>query len=254
MKKILITLSLSFVLASCGKVPEETKETNEELTTSTQMSTESKEIESSTIKEESLVTFEKGSLIKAVESQDLEKVKDVLTDKSYDINEVNGQNESALLIATHNNYIEIAKVLIDTGADVNQQDNIDDSPYLYAGAQGKTEILDYMLKNGEPNQKIYNRFGGNTIIPAAEKGHLETVKLILKDGSADINHQNNFGYTALIEAVALTDGSQVFQDIVAELLKYDADTTLKDKTGRTATDYAREMGYGNILKMLEGHK
>ena len=177
--------------------------------------------------------------------------KRILEDKTYNINEVNQQNESALLIATHNNFVEIAKVLIDHGADVNQQDNIQDSPYLYAGAQGKTEILAYMLKNSQPNQQIYNRFGGNTIIPAAEKGHLDTVKLLLEDGTVDINHQNNYGYTALIEAITLTDGSKVHQDIVAELLKYGADKNLKDNYGKTATDYARELGYGNILKMLE---
>ncbi|MGF2142914.1 ankyrin repeat domain-containing protein, partial [Vagococcus fluvialis] len=187
----------------------------------------------------------------AVMNNDIELTKRILEDKTYNINEVNQQNESALLIATHNNFVEIAKVLIDHGADVNQQDNIQDSPYLYAGAQGKTEILAYMLKNSQPNQKIYNRFGGNTIIPAAEKGHLDTVKLLLEDGTVDINHQNNYGYTALIEAIALTDGSKVYQDIVAELLKYGADKNLKDNYGKTAIDYARELGYGNILKMLE---
>lgn len=195
--------------------------------------------------------FEAGSLIQAVTNNDNELTKRILEDKTYNINEVNQQNESALLIATHNNFVEIAKVLIDHGADVNQQDNIQDSPYLYAGAQGKTEILAYMLKNSQPNQQIYNRFGGNTIIPAAEKGHLDTVKLLLEDGTVDINHQNNYGYTALIEAIALTDGSKVYQDIVAELLKYGADKNLKDNYSKTATDYARELGYGNILKMLE---
>ena len=73
------------------------------------------------------------------------------------------------MIATHLNQLDIAKTLIDHGADINQQDGIQDSPYLYASAQGKTEILDYMLKNGKPDQQIVNRFGGNALIPAAEK-------------------------------------------------------------------------------------
>ena len=30
-----------------------------------------------------------------------------------------------------------------------------------------------------------------------------------------------------------------------------ADKNLKDNYGKTATDYARELGYGNIIKMLE---
>ena len=249
MKKIVLVLSLGLFLTGCGKAPSKAKDETKDFSV-TQVSSTS---ETSTPKEETkeMEVFEAGSLIQAVMNNDSELTKRILEDKTYNINEVNQQNESALLIATHNNFVEIAKVLIDHGADVNQQDNIQDSPYLYAGAQGKTEILAYMLKNSQPNQQIYNRFGGNTIIPAAEKGHLDTVKLLLEDGTVDINHQNNYGYTALIEAIALTDGSKVYQDIVAELLKYGADKNLKDNYGKTATDYARELGYGNILKMLE---
>ena len=254
MKKIMVLLGFSLLLVSCGKTPSETSETTKSSQKAVVEKTDTMTETEETTKEEVAMHFEKGSLVKAVSDADLDLVKKIVADKSYDINEVNQQNESALLIATHDNNVEIAKVLIDHGADVNQQDNIEDSPYLYAGAQGKTDILAYMMKNSQPDQTVYNRFGGNTIIPAAEKGHLETVKLILEDGKADINHQNNFGYTALIEAVALTDGSKVFQEIVAELLKYDADVTLKDNSGRTAADYAKEMGYGNILKMLENHK
>ena len=249
MKKIVLVLSFGLFLTGCGKAPSKAKDETK-ASSVTQVSSTS---ETSTQKEETkeMEVFEAGSLIQAVMNNDIEFTKRILEDKTYNINEVNQQNESALLIAAHNNFVEIAKVLIDHGADVNQQDNIQDSPYLYAGAQGKTEILAYMLKNSQPNQQIYNRFGGNTIIPAAEKGHLDTVKLLLEDGTVDINHQNNYGYTALIEAIALTDGSKVYQDIVAELLKYGADKNLKDNYGKTATDYARELGYGNILKMLE---
>ena len=225
MKKIVLVLSLGLFLTGCEKAPSKIKDETKESSV-TQVSSTS---ETSTPKEETkeMEVFEAGSLIQAVMNNDSELTKRILEDKTYNINEVNQQNESALLIATHNNFVEIAKVLIDHGADVNQQDNIQDSPYLYAGAQGKTEILAYMLKNSQPNQQIYNRFGGNTIIPAAEKGHLDTVKLLLEDGTVDINHQNNYGYTALIEAIALTDGSKVYQDIVAELLKYGADKILK---------------------------
>lgn len=40
---------------------------------------------------------------------------------------------------------------------------------------------------------------------------------LLQDGKVNIDHQNNFGYTALIEALALIDGSEVYQQIVQEL-------------------------------------
>jgi uncharacterized protein len=192
-----------------------------------------------------------GELIQAVENNDLEKVREILQDTSYPINETNDKGETPLLIAAHENYIEAAKLLIEAGADINQQDHIQDSAYLYAGAQGKTEILKYMMEHAEPNQAVVNRYGGNALIPAAEKGHLDNVKLLLADGRVDIDHQNNFGYTALIEAVALTDGSVVYQQIVQELLAHNANKELRDDSGRTALDYAKEKGYIKMIELLE---
>ncbi|WP_313892317.1 ankyrin repeat domain-containing protein [Psychrobacillus sp.] len=195
--------------------------------------------------------LQSSDLFEAVENNDVKKVQEILQDTSFPLNETNDKGETPLLIATHENYIEVAKLLINAGADINQQDSMQDSAYLYAGAEGKTEILKYMIEHAEPNQNIYNRYGGNTLIPAAEKGHLNNVKLLLEDGKVNIDHQNNFGYTALIEAVALTDGSEVYQQIVQELLTYNANKELHDESGRTALDYAKEKGYTKMIKMLE---
>ena len=192
-----------------------------------------------------------GELIQAVEKNDIKKIQDILKDASYPINETNSEKETPLLIATHDNNIEVVKLLIKAGADINQQDSLQDSAYLYAGAQGKTEILKYMIKHAEPNQNIVNRYGGNSLIPAAEKGHLNNVMVLLEDGKVDINHQNNFGYTALIEVVALTDGSEVYQQILQELVSYNANKELRDNSNKTALDYAKEKDYKTMIKLLE---
>jgi len=194
-----------------------------------------------------------GQLVRAVTRQDLAEVENILMQQGYDVNEVNEKKENPILIATHLNNLEIARKLIDAGANVNMQDEIKDSAYLYAGAQGRTEILRYILEHArpEPDQKVRNRYGGNALIPAAEKGYIENVKLLLADGRVDINLQNEFGYSALIEAVALKDGSQVYQDIVKLLLDGGAKTDLKDRTGKTALDYAEEKGYVVMAQMIK---
>ncbi len=115
------------------------------------------------------------------------------------VNEINDKKKTPLLIATHENDVEIAKLLIDAGANINQQDAIQDSAYLYVGAQVKTEILRYMMEHAKPNQQVRNRFCGNALTLAAEKGHLDNVHLLLTDEQVDIDHQNYYGYTALIE-------------------------------------------------------
>ncbi|QIK70673.1 ankyrin repeat domain-containing protein [Erysipelothrix sp. HDW6C] len=162
----------------------------------------------------------------------------------------NATGATALLIAVHNNDIETAKSLIDCGANVNIQDLIHDSPYLYAGANGRIEIIKYMYEQATIDYSVRNRYGGNTLIPAAEKGHLETVRLILDLSEEPIDLQNNFGYTALIEAVALSDGSKVYQEIVRLLVDNGANQELRDNQGYTALDYALERNYLEIIDIL----
>lgn len=250
-RKLLFNLLLLLFLSGCQtqKIPSSTETVKKH--SSTPINETKEESQMTTTESINHASFSKGSLIEAMSTNDLHAVDKILQDKSYNLNETNDKGESSLLIATHNNYIEVAKRLIDAGADINQQDQISDSPYLYAGAQGKTEILAYMLNKQVPNQQKVNRFGGNALIPAAEKGHLENVKLLLEDGRVDINHQNNYGYTALIEAVALRDGSLIYQQIVEVLLKAGADKSLRDHTGRTALDYAESLGYSRITEILQ---
>lgn len=194
--------------------------------------------------------YKEGSLLAAVKENNYATVKEILTTSDFYIDEVDKEGNSPLLVATRENFVEIAKLLIDNGANVNQQNNMQDSAYLFAGAEGRYDILDYMIKHTKPNQKVFNRFGGNALIPAAEKGHIDNVELLLKDDHIDINHQNNPGYTALIEAVALNDGSKLYQEISKLLLEHGADKTLRDQSGKTAADYATEKGLTEMSDLL----
>lgn len=156
---------------------------------------------------------------------------------------------TALLVATHADALEAARVLIEAGADVNAKDGIEDTPYLYAGAQGKTEILKLTLANGA-NLKDTNRFGGTALIPAAEKGHPENVRLLLAAG-VDPDHVNGLGWTALLEAVILTDGGPVYQEIVTDLIKGGADVNIADGDGISPLAHAKARGYSQMVRLLE---
>jgi len=198
--------------------------------------------------------YKEGTILDAVNRRDMDALDALLASGEGDINAATATlHETPLLQTVQRNDIEMAKKLIDAGANVNIQDTMQDSPYLLASAQGKTEILQYILEHAtpEPDQNIYNRYGGNAIIPAAEKGHIDNVRLLLEDGRVDINHQNNFGYTALIEAVALTDNSKLYQDIVKVLVDAGADKALRDNDNRTAMDYAEKRGSEEMIALLK---
>jgi ankyrin repeat protein len=156
---------------------------------------------------------------------------------------------TALLIATYNNRIGVARVLIDAGADVNAKDDISDTPYLYAGAEGRIEILQMMLGAGA-NLRDTNRYGGTALIPAAHHGHPEAVQLLLEAGVAP-DHINKLGWTALLEAIILGDGGPTHTRIVKLLVEGGADVNIPDKDGITPLAHARQRGYTAIVGILQ---
>ena len=118
------------------------------------------------------------------------------------------QGRSAMLVAVDRNHTDVVRALIEAGASVNTQAANADTPWLLAGAQGRTSMLEAMLPAG-PDLSIRNRFGGNALIPACERGHVETIQLLLSRTKIDVNHVNNLGWTCLLEIVILGDGCWV---------------------------------------------
>ena len=97
------------------------------------------------------------------------------------------------------------------------------APFLYAGAEGRNEILKMTLAAGA-DLKSTNRYGGTALIPAAHHGHVETVKILLAT-AIDKDHVNNLGWTALLEAVLLGDGGPAHTEIVRLLVEAGANST-----------------------------
>jgi uncharacterized protein len=156
---------------------------------------------------------------------------------------------TALLIAVEKGETEIARVLIVAGADINAQAANKDTPWLLAGAAGRTEILAAMIPKN-PDFSIRNRYGGNALIPACERGHVDTVKLLLRT-KIDVNHFNDLGWTCLLEAVILGDGGAAHQDIVRLVLAAGANASLADKDGITPLVHAKARGQTEIATLIE---
>lgn len=153
------------------------------------------------------------------------------------------------MAATHANQIETARRLIAAGANVNAKDAIGDSPFLYAGAEGRNEILKMTLAAGA-DLKSTNRYGGTALIPAAHHGHVETVRILLAT-KIDKDHVNKLGWTALLEAIILGDGGSSHTEIVQLLVASGANVNLPDRDGVTPLAHARRRGFAAMVDALE---
>ncbi|WP_208978230.1 ankyrin repeat domain-containing protein [Pseudovibrio denitrificans] len=74
---------------------------------------------------------------------------------------------------------------------------------------------------------------------------------MLIDAGAPLDHVNNLGWTALLEATILGDGSEPYQAIVEKLVDAGASKTIADRNGNLPIDHARNKGHTEIVELLE---
>jgi len=187
------------------------------------------------------------ALIVAAAKGDLASVERLIREGAS-VKAKDNRGRTALLAATHGNHVDAARALIAAGADVNAKDDIQDSPYLYAGAEAPTEILKLTLPTAD--LKSVNRYGGTALIPAAHHGHPDAVRLLLAT-AIDKDHVNRLGWTALLEAVILGDGGPVHTEIVRLLVEAGANVNIADRENVTPLQHAKRRGFGEMVRILE---
>lgn len=162
---------------------------------------------------------------------------------------VDGAGRTPLLIAVEQDHRDAALLLIEAGADINAQAANQDSPWLQAGALGRTEMLRAMIPR-KPDFSLRNRYGGNALIPACERAHVETVKLLLTT-DIDVNHVNDLGWTCLLEIVILGDGGPRHVEVAKLVLAAGADPNFADKDGVSPLTHARRKRQEEVARLIE---
>jgi hypothetical protein len=162
---------------------------------------------------------------------------------------VNTRGTTALIAAVQGNHVDVAKLLVQAGADVNRQDDAKQSAFLIAAGEGNLELLRLMLGKGADVHRT-DGAGGTVLIRAAARGHVDTVKALLKT-PVKLDHVNLAGRTALLEAIVTGDGSPRYGQIVLLLSAAGADVNSADKNRVTPLDHARRRGYDAMAGVLE---
>lgn len=126
---------------------------------------------------------------------------------------------TALHLAVFFGHPEIARLLLESGADVTAR---------------TTNALD--------NQPLHAAAAGEIT------GRVECVRMLL-DASAPVNERQAGGSTPLMSAAQNGDGP-----VLHLLLERGADPSLKDDEGRSAADHADRAGHDVIARRLQKHK
>ena len=86
----------------------------------------------------------------ACEDGELERVKDILEDKEFDIHVTNCDNENALMVASGNSHHQIVEILLDTGEyDVYARNIYNDSTLMIAASRGCPQTSFNIIKKND---------------------------------------------------------------------------------------------------------
>uniref|UniRef100_A0A2A4JTK0 K Homology domain-containing protein n=1 Tax=Heliothis virescens TaxID=7102 RepID=A0A2A4JTK0_HELVI len=176
--------------------------------------------------------------------------------------------------ASMDGHVEVARLLLDSGAQVNMPTDSFESPLTLAACGGHVELAMLLLERGANIEEV-NDEGYTPLMEAAREGHEEMVALLLGQG-ASINAQTEetqetaltlaccggFLEVAdfLIKAGAdaelgastpLMEASQEGHlELVRYLLNAGADVNAQTQTGDTALTYACENGHTDVADLL----
>jgi uncharacterized protein len=187
------------------------------------------------------------ALLAAAETGDADAAAIALR-QGADLEVRDGAGRTPLLIAVTEDRLSVARLLVAMGASPDALDNRHDTPWLVTGVTGSVPMAELLL-HYDPDLTIRNRYGGLSIIPASERGHVGYVRRVAKT-RIDLDHVNDLGWTALLEAIILGDGSARYVDIVSILLAHGADPTIPDGDGVSPLEHARDRGFTTIARML----
>lgn len=164
------------------------------------------------------------------------------------------QGRTALVAAAYGNHLGAAQLLLDAGADVDAKDDTQQNLYLIATSEvgDDPRLLELALAAGaDPHAK--DSYNGTGLIRAADRGHPSITSRLLQAG-VDVDHVNRLGWTALLEAVILGDGSPRYVETVRLLLSGGADPQLPDRNGVAPAGHAERLGHkalGDMLRSAE---
>ena len=192
-----------------------------------------------------------GELLEKVWDNDVEAVKSLLS-AGADVNEADPQSgNTPLIFACRYNYLDMARLLIDKGADVNRKAK-DGSTALMMAAYASPDMVKLLIGHGA-DVKARNNIGTgaftNAVIAAMESEGTETAELLLEAG-ADVDEAATAGPTAGYTPLMMAARNNR-PGLVSFLIAKGADVNARAKDGKTPLALAQQEGHTDVVNLLK---
>ena len=179
----------------------------------------------------------------AAKNGDLNKISQLLQSDPDLLNSRDQQNKTALHFACQNGHIEVVKLLVEKGANVNITDYDFKSPLLWAASEGYREILDILLKNNA--DKYATDIDGKCAVHlAVEAGNLSLVEWMLSNGY-ELNCKA-FNDNSLLHSAAMSGKNEMVRKLIGKGLY----VNIRNLFGKTPLHYAASYGKMETVEVL----
>ena len=155
-----------------------------------------------------------------------------------------------LIEAIENGNLEAAQSALKNGADANESERSTEHRrkfLMLVAAEGKENLAKLLVEYGADVNAV-DVDGNTALMDAANFGHLNVVKFLVEHG-ANVNAaatvEGYTGYTALIYA-----SERGHVNVVKYLIKHGANINAKKKNGDTALSLAENNGHTEVARIL----
>ena len=141
----------------------------------------------------------------------------LLIDRGADVNAADSDDETPLSNAARANSLDVAKLLIDRGADVNAADSDGETPLHGAARANSLDVAKLLIDRGAVVNAA-DSDGETPLSDAARANSLDVAKLLI-DRSADVNTARSDGWTPLHGALSNKDHDMALRNEAHDMAK-----------------------------------
>nr|XP_012609141.1 putative ankyrin repeat domain-containing protein 19 isoform X2 [Microcebus murinus] len=175
---------------------------------------------------------------------DVEKVKRLLSEEPWILNDKDFVRRTALHLACANGHAEVVRLLVDNKCQLNRHDNKKRTALIKAVQCQEEECVTVLLEDGaDPN--VHDLYGNTALHYAAYHQNIAIAEKLLSHG-AFIDPKNKSHLTPLLLAV-----SEKREEMVEFLVKAGANINAVDKLKRNALMLAADSESSRIVSLLQ---
>jgi ankyrin repeat protein len=191
-------------------------------------------------------SLHKSMLVRAVSDGNAEKVKELLAAHVDPNSRTGPRHVPVLLIASgYSQNVEILKLLIESGADVDAADDQGNTGLMEGARENIGQVVTILLEH-HANVNRINQDQKSALMQAAEGGHTKIAEQLFA-GGAGLTGRDSAGRTALLLA-SMSDFAQ--DELVKLLLAKGAEVNAADDQGNTALMLAAHAGAFQVIESL----